>query len=73
MILGIIAKFLGGEEQNQAEKLTATSKNMGVHVIEGKVQKYLAFLSALHFMKTDLDKREYGGGERRSHSTTTEI
>lgn len=26
--------------------------NMGVHVIQGKGLKYLAFLTALHFMKT---------------------
>lgn len=59
MFLGIIAKFL--EKKNAFNRVdglrnqtpaTVTSTNMDVHVIQGKGQKYLAFLTALRFMKT---------------------
>lgn len=61
MFLGIIAKFFGRKKRTHLKWVdelrnqtptAVTRMNTGVHVIQGKGRKYLAFLTALHFMKT---------------------
>lgn len=59
MFLGIIAKFLGRSGRkdasdgvrNQMKRYERVQK-FDVYVSQGKGQKYLDFLTALHFMKT---------------------